>query len=141
MLRKILVVPFFLIGTIVHAQTTDSLAKATCDYPFIISETMPYLKNGIPAFEDSLTNYLHSINALPKEGSVSLHITITRSGDVTDVAVIKSDFENNEAFVNALYAFQHIWVGGTQNKHQVCVYRRVQIQFSSDKTIVTFGMY
>ena len=89
--------------------------KSLCEGPiFIQCEKMPFLKIGIPAFEDTLKQYLKKEDALPKRGSITLSLAILRSGEVKYITVMEGQIKKLDLLIKAVKELSK-WSPGIQN--------------------------
>jgi hypothetical protein len=115
----------------------DSLRKI-CDGPvFTLCEVMPYLTNGSDAYADTLKKYLSTRNKIIAPGKVTLLLSILATGEIKFIEVEKSTIPDINELINAIGSISNQWTAGTQNKYLVCCYRRLFIEVTEDKLMVT----
>ncbi|OQP56922.1 hypothetical protein A3860_10115 [Niastella vici] len=117
-----------LLPAILFAQTEE--VDSVCDDKvFTQVETLPDLKNGKAAFEDSLTGYLRKRTAIPQKGSITYTFIVTTKSKIFDLKKVEGDVKNEETINEALISFAGQWKPAIQNSHTVCAYVGLIIEF------------
>jgi hypothetical protein len=115
----------------------DSLRKI-CDGPvFTTCEVMPYLTKGNDAYADTLKKYLLARNKVIPPGKVTFRLSILATGEIKFIEVEKSTISDTNELTSAVANISNQWTPGTQNKHLVCCYRRLDIDVTENNLKVT----
>jgi len=118
----------FLLPAILFAQSEE--ANSVCDDKvFTRVETLPALKNGKAAYEDSLTAYLRKKIALPQKGSITFTFIVTTQSKLFDLKKVEGDLAFEDTVKEALISFANQWKPAIQNSHNVCAYVGLNIEF------------
>ena len=130
---------FFLTGLLLAsygmacAQISRETYLVCDDKVFTQVETLPDLKNGKAAFEDSLTQELKRKNSYPPKGNITYGFVLTIQSQLVDVKAVAGEVSNEEAIKKALMATADKWIPAKQNGHTVCAYIYLTFNFSKEK--------
>ena len=125
-----------LIPGILSAQIEDRSEETykACDGKlFTQVEILPDFKNGVSAFEDTLTAYLKKKNAFPPKGNVTFSFVVSKQSKVLDIRKEEGGSQFEEVIKEALISIPNMWIPAKQNAHIVCAIVLLGIEFSKDQ--------
>lgn len=126
--------------TLAQAQTpvTPESLRLLCKGPvFERAETMPQLVHGAVVYADSLTAYMRAHQLVITSGQLTLRIAILATGDVQFVAVLDSTITAPGNLIQAVQEVRGQWKPAKQNKYLVCCYRKLVLELTDDKILVS----